>query len=156
MMRGVRGASFALAAIMAGGLWAGASLANAPSGAPEYLFRLPDRQWAVGSNLAGARGSCAPETCEAGYHSGDLVLSVQRGGGELVAVAGVRGCSQVAARRIAPGELNGLTPFDKYTVISRAALGVAKSARARCGSGVSDLIDTQALVAVVPGSGWPY
>ena len=152
----VRGANFAVAALMAAGLWAGSAGAGAPpSGAPDYLFRLPDRQWAVGSSLDGQRGQCG-DTCEAGYHSGDLVLSVQRGEAELVAVAAVRGCGQVAARRIAPTELNGLSLFDKYTVISRAALGVAKAARTRCGSGVADLIDTQALVAVVPGSGWPY
>jgi hypothetical protein len=154
-MRGVRGASFALAAVLAGGLWAGASLADAP-GAPDYLFRLPEHQWAVGSTLSGDRDSCAPEACEAGYHAGDLVLSVRRSSSELQAVAQVRGCGPVASRPIHAADLTGMSSFDKYTVISRAALSVARAARTRCGSGVSDLIDTQALVAVVPGSGWPY
>jgi len=163
----VRGASFALAALV--GLSLGATaMADAPampgdsasgaggaSSSPEYLFRLPDRTWVVGSGLAGSRGECA-ETCEAGYHSGDLVLSVRRGQSELQAMAQVRGCGPVASRPIHAADLNGLSPFDKYTVISRAALSVARAARTRCGSGVSDLIDTQALVAVVPGTGWPY
>lgn len=163
----VRGASFALAALMGLSLGA-AAMADAPampgdsangsggaSAGPQYLFGLPDRTWVVGGALAGTRTDCA-ETCEAGYHSGDLVLSVRRGGANLQAVAAVRGCGTVATRVIQPTDLKGLSPYDQYNVISRAALGVARLARTRCASGVTDLIDTQALVAVVPGYGWPY
>lgn len=155
-MSGVRGASFALAAIMAAELaFAGLASAQSTAPRPDYLFQLPERQWAVGQTLAAGRARCEPHACEAGYHSGDLVLSVRRTDSELRALAAVRGCGRMAARVVKPADLEGLSPANQWTVISRAALGAANAARSSCGSGVTDLIDTTALVSIVPGYGWP-
>jgi hypothetical protein len=156
IMRGVRGANVALAVLM-GATFVGGGLAEAQSSPsrPDYLFRLPERQWAVGSTLAGERGRCEPGVCEAGYHAGDLVLSVRRSGTYLQAVAAVRGCEAVASRTIKPTDLTGLSPADQWNVISRATLNAARVARNHCSPGVTDLIDTAALVNIVPGYGWP-
>ena len=43
---------------------------------------------------------------------------------------------------------------ERYTLIQRAALTAARAARSLCGSNVSDLIDTTALVRVVPGQAY--
>jgi hypothetical protein len=157
MMSGVRGASFALAAVFAAELaFTGLATAQTTAPRPDYLFQLPERQWAVGQTLVGDRSRCEPGACEAGYHSGDLVLSVRRTDSELRALAAVRGCGRMAARVVKPQDLEGRSPADQWTVISRAAISAASAARTTCGSGVTDLIDTAGLVGIVPGYGWPH
>lgn len=121
---------------------------------PDYLFQLPERQWVLGGSLTQAGSRCGSEQCEAGYRSGDLVLSVRRGTGAVQAMAAVRGCSTVTTRTLASGTLEPLSLSAKYDAIQRAALVAARAARSQCGSPVADLIDTTALVRVVPGQAY--
>jgi len=146
-MRTVRNPSLALmAALAVGTVIAAPVLAEpAPALSPQ-LFQLPERQWVV--------SRCAAETCEAGYRSGDLILSVRRASNAVVAVAGVRGCQSTAARGLRPDAMQALSPADQYAAIQRTALNAARTARSQCGSTVSDLIDTAPLVRVVPGQAY--
>ena len=144
-MSTVRNSSLALVAVLASGLAVTLpAMADATPSAPDYLFQLPERQWIVG-------GACNAERCEAGYRSGDLVLSVRREASSVLAVAGVRGCATAATRTIRPSTLEPLSLSDRYTLVQKAALTAARAARSLCGSDVSDLIDTAGLVRVVPG-----
>ena len=140
-------AALALAALPA--------LAETVPAVPDYLFRAPEQQWVTGASLGDPGGACEPQHCEAGYRSGDLVLSVRREPGAIRAVAGVRGCAAVSWHLIQPSSLAGLSPADQYGVIARAAQSAARLARSRCSPGVSDLIDTGSLYVIVPPYGWP-
>lgn len=146
-MSTVRNSSLALVAVLASGLATTVpALADPTPSAPAHLYQLPERQWI----LAG----CNSDHCEAGYRSGDLVLSVSRQSGGVQAVAGVRGCATAATRTIRPSTMEPLSLTDRYTLIQRATLTAAKAARSLCGSDVADLIDTTALVRVVPGQAY--
>jgi hypothetical protein len=144
-MRTVRTPSLALAALLVVSIAAPVLAEPAPA-IPERLYQQPDRQWVL--------SGCAADKCEAGYRSGDLVVSVRRDSGSVVAVAGVRGCQATAARGLRPATFEALSPADQYSAIQRTALGAAQTARSQCGSAVADLIDTAALVRVVPGQAY--
>jgi len=145
-------ARLALPALLAGGLVLGAPAQADPAPAtPDYLFRLPERVWILGGRLSETGTRCGAEQCEAGYRSGDLVLSVRRAGKDVQAVGGMRGCAAVPVRTLPASTLETLSPADQFTRIQNAALATAKAARSQCGSPVADLIDTAALVNVAPG-----
>jgi len=63
---------------------------------PEDLFRLPPGIWAFGEHLWKDDAPCTADACEAGYTSGDLVVSVERAKTQLRVIAGFRGCASVA------------------------------------------------------------
>ncbi|MCJ8158318.1 hypothetical protein [Sphingomonas sp. LaA6.9] len=63
---------------------------------PEDLFRLAPGIWAFAKQLWKGDEPCTADQCEAGYTSGDLVVSVERNKKELRIVAGFRGCGSVA------------------------------------------------------------
>ena len=63
---------------------------------PDELFRLPPGPWAFARQLWKGDESCTPDQCEAGYTTGDLVVSVERQKTYLRIVAGFRGCASVA------------------------------------------------------------
>lgn len=148
-MSAIRTTSLALAAAMAI-----AAPVLAQSTMPEYLFQLPERQWVLGGSLTQIGSRCGSDQCEAGYRSGDLVLSVRRGSGSVQTTAAVRGCATVTSRSLPSSTLEPLSLSAKYDAIQRAALLTARSARTQCGSPVADLIDTTALVRVVPGQAY--
>lgn len=136
--------SVALTAVLCAGAAVSAPvLADPAPPIPSHLFQLPERQWVV--------SPCAAERCEAGYRSGDLVLSVRRAPEAIIAVAGVRGCDAVSARGLRRNALETLSPADQYSAIQRTTLAAAQTARTQCGQTTADLIDTTALVRIVPG-----
>lgn len=65
-------------------------------GLPDDLFRLTPNTWAFARQLWKGDEPCTPDQCEAGYTSGDLVVSAERGKKYLRIVAGFRGCESVA------------------------------------------------------------
>ena len=149
-MSGIRMTCVALAAVLAGAA-AAPVLAQSSPAVPTYLFQLPERQWILGGTLSEAGSRCGRERCEAGYRSGDLVLSVRRGGTDVQAVAAMRGCANVSARTLSGETLTALSPADQYTRIQNATLAAARTARTQCASPVADIIDTAPLVNVAPG-----
>lgn len=63
---------------------------------PEDLFRLSPGTWAFARQLWAGDDPCTADQCEAGYTSGDLVMSVERSKTYIRIVAGYRGCGSVA------------------------------------------------------------
>src|SRR3954452_7815124 len=70
---------------------------------PEDIFRLPPGQWYVARQVTQGNDPCTSEACEAGFHSGDMVLSVEHAGKFVQVIAGFRGCQSVGF----PGVGNG-------------------------------------------------
>jgi len=63
---------------------------------PEDLFRLSPGTWTFAKQLWKGNDPCTADECEAGYTSGDLVVSVERHKTYLRIVAGFRNCRNVA------------------------------------------------------------
>jgi hypothetical protein len=83
-------------------LWAGQRVEKVRAGSPdaqklpEDLFDLPPGAWAFAEHLWQGDSPCTADFCEAGYTSGDLVVSVERTKEHVYVVAGFRGCVGVA------------------------------------------------------------
>jgi hypothetical protein len=108
------------------------AMADPPLSRPDYLASLPDRQWAFAEKLWEDRHPCTPELCEAGYHDGDLVLSVVRGLNYFQAVGGLKGCN-ATTQNIAPAEHPaGMSAEARFKIVSKLATSVARVARAAC------------------------
>jgi hypothetical protein len=68
---------------------------GAPS-LPEDLFSLAPGEWHLAKQLWSGDEPCSEDACEAGYTSGDLVVSVERSKKHLRVLAGFRGCANIA------------------------------------------------------------
>ena len=63
---------------------------------PDDLFNLPPGQWFIAKQLwQGGRDPCDSDACEAGFNSGDFVVSVEHAKGFVQVVAGFRNCQSV-------------------------------------------------------------
>ncbi|MGE5064635.1 MAG: hypothetical protein ACM3IG_11255, partial [Myxococcales bacterium] len=67
---------------------------------PDDLFQLPPNQWHYAQHLWQGSAPCTAEQCEAGFTSGDLVLSVEHSKGWVRVMAGFRNCAPVAFSEI--------------------------------------------------------
>ena len=67
---------------------------------PDDLFQLPPGQWHYAQHLWQGREPCVLDQCEAGFTSGDLVLSVEHSKGWVRVMAGFRNCAPVAFSEI--------------------------------------------------------
>ena len=67
---------------------------------PDDLFQLSPGQWHYAEHLWQGSAPCVLDQCEAGYTSGDLVLSVEHSKGWVRAMAGFRNCAPVAFSEI--------------------------------------------------------
>ena len=72
---------------------------------PDDLFKLPAGQWFVARELwQGGRDPCDSDACEAGFNSGDLVVSVEHAKGFVQVVAGFRNCQSVGFSEVEVGD----------------------------------------------------
>lgn len=96
---------------------------------PEDLFSLPPNQWFVAKQISQGSDPCTPEACEAGFTSGDLVVSVEHAKEYVRVIAGFRGCQGVAFQEVE----TGLTP-GKYSrsKVSGLIKDVVKGAEKSC------------------------
>src|SRR6478609_310320 len=79
-----------------------ASEANAVK--PEDLYsRVPDR-WHLARELWQGDDPCTETQCEAGYTTGDLVVSAERNGPSVTITASWRGCSSTAYSQLDIGD----------------------------------------------------
>jgi hypothetical protein len=67
---------------------------------PDDLFQLPPGQWHYAEHLWQGSNPCVLDQCEAGFTSGDLVLSVEHSKGWVRVMAGFRNCAPVAFSEI--------------------------------------------------------
>jgi hypothetical protein len=63
---------------------------------PDDLFQLPPGQWHYAKHLWQGSDPCVLDQCEAGFTSGDLVVSVEHSKGWVRVMAGFRNCAPVA------------------------------------------------------------
>lgn len=67
---------------------------------PDDLFQLPPGQWHYAEHLWQGSTPCVLDQCEAGFTSGDLVVSVEHSKGYVRVIAGFRNCAPVAFSEI--------------------------------------------------------
>src|SRR4051812_34688100 len=97
---------------------------------PEDIFSLPAGQWFVAKQVSQGSEPCSPDACEAGFNSGDLVMSVEHAKEHVRVIAGFRGCKGVAFQEVE----TGLRP-DRYSrgkvsdLIRDVVKGAAKSCK---------------------------
>ena len=72
-------------------------------GLPDDIFALPPGQWFIARQVTQGNAPCTPEACEAGFNSGDLVVSVEHAKEYVRVIAGFRGCPGVAFQEVETG-----------------------------------------------------
>ena len=87
-------------------------------GLPEDLFSLPPDNWVFAKQLWKGDEPCTKDQCEAGYTSGDLVVSVERSKTAVRVVAGFRGCG-------------GAVAWNEYEIGDKASNQESKTVRKR-------------------------
>ena len=70
---------------------------------PDDIFSLPAGQWYVAKAVTRGTEPCTAEACEAGFNSGDLVISVEHANEYTRVIAGFRGCEAVAFQEAQTG-----------------------------------------------------
>ena len=63
---------------------------------PDDLFNLSPGHWHYAKHLWQGPEPCVLDQCEAGFNSGDLVVSVEHSKGYVRVIAGFRSCAPVA------------------------------------------------------------
>ena len=71
---------------------------------PDDLYTLPPGQWHFAKQLWSGNEPCDDQHCEAGFTSGDLVVSVERSEKNIRLIAGLRNCEAVGFSEMAPGD----------------------------------------------------
>ena len=98
---------------------------------PDDLFNLPPGQWFVAKQLwGGGRDPCDSDACEAGFNSGDLVVSVEHAKGFVQVVAGFKTCESVGFSEVEVGSKAG--SYDRGRV-SDLVKKVVKGLEKTCG-----------------------
>ena len=96
---------------------------------PEDIFGLPPGQWYVAKQVSQGSEPCTPDACEAGFNSGNLVISVEHAKEYVRVIAGFRGCQSVAFQEVETGTKPG-----KYSrsEVSNLIRKVVKAAEKSC------------------------
>ncbi len=95
---------------------------------PDDLFSLPPGQWHFAKSLSSAREICAVDECEAGFTSGDLVVSVEHAKDFVRIIAGLRGCERTAYSEVEVGAKPGKPTFGRVAKqLERVIKGVGKT-----------------------------
>ena len=96
---------------------------------PDDLFHLAPGQWHYAKHLWEGSEPCVLDQCEAGFTSGDLVLSVEHSKGWVRVMAGFRNCAPVAFSEIETGK----SP-DRYlrSKVEKQVAQVVKGAAKSC------------------------
>ena len=95
---------------------------------PDDLFALPPGQWYFAKQLWSGNEPCDDKHCEAGFTSGDLVVSVERSEKFVRLIAGFRNCEAVGFSEMEPGNKPGKYSRKKVAKqVANVVKGVAKS-----------------------------
>jgi hypothetical protein len=98
---------------------------------PDDLFALPPGQWHFAKQLWAGNEPCDAQHCEAGYTSGDLVISVERSEKFVRLIAGFRNCEAVGFSEMEPGNKPGKYSRKKVAKqVAKVVKGVAKTCNA--------------------------
>ncbi|MFL6747290.1 MAG: hypothetical protein ACJ8E6_01180 [Sphingomicrobium sp.] len=95
---------------------------------PDDLFALPPGQWNYAKQLWSGNEPCDAQHCEAGFTSGDLVVSVERSEKFVRLIAGFRNCEAVGFSEMEPGNKPGKYSRKKVArQVANVVKGVAKT-----------------------------
>lgn len=93
---------------------------------PDDLFNLPPGQWQFAKTLGGGE-PCVSDQCEAGFTSGDLVVSVEHAKDFVRIIAGVKGCERTAYSEVEVGSKPGKPTFGRVSKqVERVLKGLGK------------------------------
>jgi hypothetical protein len=102
---------------------------------PEDIFGLPPGQWYVARQVSQGSEPCTPEACEAGFNSGDLVISVEHAKNHVMVIAGFRGCKGVAFQEIETGMKPGSgTRSEVSSLLKKVVKAAEKSCKVKAPS----------------------
>ncbi|MCL6682490.1 hypothetical protein [Sphingomonas alba] len=97
---------------------------------PDDIFSLPAGQWYVAKAVTQGTEACTIEACEAGFNTGDLVISVEHANEYTRVIAGFRGCEAVAFQEAQ----TGIKPSSSQRgEVSHLLKKVVKAAEKSCG-----------------------
>ena len=95
---------------------------------PDDLFNLPPGQWHFAKRLWEGSEPCTPEACEAGYTSGDLVVSAEHSGEFVRIIAGHRNCASTGFSEVEVGKKPGKPTFGRVRKqVERVVKGVSRT-----------------------------
>ena len=95
---------------------------------PDDLFALPPGQWHMAKSLSGGSEACAPDQCEAGFTSGDLVVSVEHAKDFVRIIAGFKGCEKTAYSELEVGSKPGKPTFGRVAKqVNQVVKGLGKT-----------------------------
>ena len=98
---------------------------------PDDLYTLPPGQWHFAKQLWSGNEPCDDKHCEAGYTSGDLVVSVERSEKNIRLIAGLRNCEAVGFSEMAPGNKLGKSESKRVAKqVKNVVKGIAKTCKA--------------------------
>jgi hypothetical protein len=98
---------------------------------PDDLFALPPGQWFVAKQLSAGSVPCDDKHCEAGFTSGDLVVSAERSEKFVRIIAGLRNCEAVGFSELETGNKPGKGARKKVArQVEYVVKGLAKSCNA--------------------------
>ena len=98
---------------------------------PDDLYTLPPGQWHFAKQLWSGDEPCDDKHCEAGYTSGDLVVSVERSEKNIRLIAGLRNCEAVGFSEMAPGNKLGKSESKRVAKqVKNVVKGIAKTCKA--------------------------
>ena len=92
---------------------------------PEDIFILPPGQWYVARQVSQGNEPCTPDACEAGFNSGNLVISVEHAKEFVRVIAGFRGCQAVAFNEVETGNRPGKYGRGKVSDLIKKAVKAA-------------------------------
>jgi hypothetical protein len=115
---------------------------------PDDLFHLAPGQWHYAKHLWEGSDACVLDQCEAGFTSGDLVLSVEHSKGWVRVMAGFRNCAPVAFSEIETGK----SP-DRYlrSKVEKQVAQVVKGAAKSC-SVTAPAVANISVASMFPGA----
>ena len=103
---------------------------------PEDMFALPPGQWFVAKQVSQGNEPCTPEACEAGFNSGDLVVSVEHAKDFVRIIAGFKGCEKTAYSEVEVASKPGKPTFGR---VAKQVQQVVKGAGKTCGVTAPDV-----------------
>ena len=97
---------------------------------PDDLFSLPPGQWHMAKLLSQASEPCSSDQCEAGFTSGELVVSVEHAKDFVRIIGGFRGCENTAYSEVEVGSKPGKPTFGRVAKqVERVVKGLAKTCK---------------------------
>ena len=117
---------------------------------PDDLFSLPPNQWVMARTLGGGSEPCVADQCEAGFTTGDLVVSVEHAKDFVRIIAGLKNCDRTAYSEVEVGSKPGKPTFGR---VSKQVSNVLKGLGKQCNATVPSVPKLEAAQMFPKASG---